>query len=102
MNREQIESRTVGSRLRFTMDTAHGKALPAARYGSAREVVEITYRGTSDKGRAYVGGYTEFGENSRISFSITEGEESYRLEPQPEAPTVRKADESFIEALGGR
>lgn len=44
-----------------------------------RKVVEILYRGVSDKGRAYVGGYVDYGHRCRMSFSAMEGESFYRF-----------------------
>jgi hypothetical protein len=77
MTREEILSLDVGTLLRHTLDTAHGKALLGARYGAPRAITRIFAQGISDSNKAYVCFYTEFGPNSEISGSITEGSESY-------------------------
>ena len=76
MDRKQIEALAVGMWIEQTFDTVRGQliAAPAARWSEPREIVEITYRGVSDQGRAYVGGYVQWGPNARLSFSISEGE----------------------------
>jgi hypothetical protein len=82
MTRTEIENLKVGDVLENTIDvepwTEFKKLKPNARFSSPRKVVEISYRGVSVKGHAYVGGYMEFGPNSTISFSIGEDELMYR------------------------
>lgn len=83
MTREEIMGLKIGDSLENTIDieafTNFTKLKENARWGVARKVVEINYRGINVDGKAYVGGYTAFGENSSISFSICEGEMNYRL-----------------------
>jgi len=83
MTREQVLNLKVGDRVRHTLDTRNGKALPNARYGESRQVVEIHAQRVSEyHGRAFVCFYTEFGPTSRISGSCGEGEEYYIIEEQ--------------------
>jgi hypothetical protein len=95
MTREEVINLEAGDRVEHTLDTAHGEALPNARYSAPREIVEIFARGISDKGHAYVCFYTEFGAGSRMSGTILEGEEMYRLagnrRDEGPAPTHRDA-----------
>lgn len=79
MTRAEIENLKLGDMLECTYDTAFGKALPEARYGEPKPVVEIIYRGYDVNGKAYVGFYVQYSEGCRMSGSITEGEEFYRL-----------------------
>lgn len=60
--REDVESLQVGD---FAPDC----------FGKMSKVVKITYRGTNVHGKAYVGFYTEFGDNkSSMSGSLVEDE----------------------------
>ena len=83
MTRTEIENLKVGDVLERTLDVDGFtlKARPGARYGFKGTITEISYRGISVKDRAYVGGYTSFGSNSSLSFSVAEGDESIRIVP---------------------
>lgn len=83
MNYDEIMSLKVGDLLQSTLDVVPGTGFSVLkenpRWSDGRRIVEITYRGISIGGRAYVGGYTEFGDNGgAMSFSIGEGEKMYR------------------------
>lgn len=85
MTRQEIESLKPGIVLERTLDTVASKPQPNACWTFRGEITEISYRGTSVQGRAYVGGYTKFGDNNgKLSFSISEGQEHVRIVP-PEA-----------------
>lgn len=82
MTRNEILNLKVGDKLANTMDieprTGFTKLKPNAQFGEARSVVSITARGTRPDGKVYVLGYTEFGPNSEISFSVGEDELHYQ------------------------
>lgn len=80
MTRNQVLNLKVGDKVRHTMDARNGKALPNARYGEPKKVVNIHAQEVSGyHGRAYVCFYTEFGPTSTISGSCSENEEYYIL-----------------------
>jgi hypothetical protein len=85
MTRIEIEGLRVGDVLERTVDLIPHSGLKAkegARYGMRGAVTEISFRGVSVHGRAYVGGYTAFGAGgSSMSFSVSEGEEIVRFAP---------------------
>lgn len=83
MTREQIESLKIGDYVKQTFDTdGQGIALSNARYGQAREVIEITARGTDKNGLVFVC-FTikthtyEDGKFSTLSTSIKEGKDYF-------------------------
>jgi hypothetical protein len=79
LTRTDIQRLQVGDRLIWTMDTRHGLPVEGARWSEPMKVVEVYAAGVSNHGKAYVCFYTQSGERSRISGSICEGEECYRL-----------------------
>jgi hypothetical protein len=80
MTRNQVLNLKVGDKVRHTMDACNGKALPGARYGEPKRVVNIHAQEVSEyHGRAYVCFYTEFGPTSTISGSCQEDQETYIL-----------------------
>lgn len=84
MTRDEILNLKVGDKLSNTMDieprTGFTKLKSGARFSQPREIVSITARGSRPDGKVYVLGYTEFGPNSEISFSIGENEVHYKKE----------------------
>lgn len=82
MTRDEILNLKVGDKLANTMDieprTGFKKLKSNPQFGEARAVVSIAARGTRPDGKVYVLGYTEFGPNSEISFSVGEDELHYQ------------------------
>lgn len=76
--RETVEALKAGDRLQSTGGTMFGRARLDAAWSEPKAVVRIYARGLDVHGKAYVCGYTEFGPNATLSFSITEGEGRYR------------------------
>jgi hypothetical protein len=85
MNRTEIAALAVGMKLEQTFDveafSGFTKLKPGARYFSAKRITKITCRKENVKGQLFVMGELEFGENSTITFSLTEGELLYRVQP---------------------
>jgi hypothetical protein len=70
-------------------------------FGRMAEVVEISYRGTTRDGRAYVGFYTRLGDHSTVSQSFVEGR-LVRTVPLTGWFTSRELDEIEASLSGGR
>lgn len=71
-----------GAVIEQTFDTSRGEVVPNARW-HARKVVSIHARRDDIKGVPFVCGYTEFGENSQMSFSAKAGDAYIRLVSSP-------------------
>jgi len=86
--------------LEWTLDmqafTTPSVAKPNAKYHGPYEIAEVHARGDNlIDGRAYCCFYIHFGGNGgRMSGSITEGDENYRLVPVP-VETPKVADHSM-------
>lgn len=84
MTRDEILNLKVGDKLQATNDTCYGKALPGAFWQKEREIVEIYAQGVSEwTGKAYICFYCDFGTGTRVSGSLQEGEEFYKLAQSP-------------------
>lgn len=81
MNREQIQKLKVGDFIQSTLDVEPftGKLKESARWSQPRKIVEIICKKNDVNGKIFVIGYTDFGPNSQISFSIKEGASWYKL-----------------------
>lgn len=71
LTREQVQNLKVGSLV--------AQHLGQGRFSPARKVVSIFASGDDIHGYAYVCCYTEFGEHSRISASLKEGQSHYAI-----------------------